>query len=199
MAFSPDGKTVITGSGDKTARLWDAATGRPRGAPLTHPGSVKAVAFSPDGKTVVTGSRDNTARLWDAATGRPIGPPLTHQGEVRAVAFSPDGKTVVTGSLDQTARLWDVAAALPDELERVAAWVEVLTGLEVDEMGSTRVLDSATWLQRREKLEQLGGRPAGRKHEIRSRRDRRISRGTAAEIQRCRGPSQPRHRPAGPG
>jgi WD40 repeat protein len=117
------------------------------------------VAFSPDGKTVLTGSADNTAQLLDAATGRPLGPPLTHQGVVRAVAFSPDGKTVITGSLDKTARLWDVATALPDDLERVATWVEVLTGLELDEFGSARVLDNATWLGRREKLKQLGGPP----------------------------------------
>ena len=57
MAFSPDGKTVITGSADKTARFWDAATGRPLGQPLTHQGEVNAVAFSPDGKTVITGSQ----------------------------------------------------------------------------------------------------------------------------------------------
>ena len=133
MAFSPDGKTVITGSWDNTARLWDAATGRPLGPPLTHRGMVHAVAFSPDGKTVITGCRDNRARLWDAATGQPLGPPLTHQGGVEGVAFSPDGKTVITGSADNTARLWDVATALPDDLERVATWVQVLTGLELDE------------------------------------------------------------------
>ena len=75
VAFSPDGKTVLTGSHDKTARLWDAATGRPLGLPMTHQGAVRAVAFSPDGKTVLTGSADKTARLWDAATGRPLGPP----------------------------------------------------------------------------------------------------------------------------
>jgi WD40 repeat protein len=75
------------------------------------------------------------------------------------VAFSPDGKTVLTGSMDQTARLWDVAAALPDDLERAATWAEVLTGLELDEFGSAKVLDNATWLRRREKLKQLGGPP----------------------------------------
>jgi hypothetical protein len=162
VAFSPDGKTVITGSEDKTARFWDTANGRPLGQPLKHEDIVQAVAFSPDGKTVLTGCRDNTARLWDASTGQPLGQPFTHQGEVEAVAFSPDGKTVVTASTDKTARLWDVAAALPDELERVATWVEALTGLELDELGSARDLDSATWLQRREKLKQLGGPPVAR-------------------------------------
>jgi hypothetical protein len=87
------------------------------------------------------------------------GQPTTHQGGVEAVTFSPDGKAVLTGGGDQTARLWEVATALPDELERVATWVEVLTGLELDEQGSVRALDGATWLQRRAKLEQLGGPP----------------------------------------
>ena len=113
VAFSPDGKTVLTGSDDKTARLWDAATGQPIGQPLTHQGAVMAVAFSPDGKTVLTGSEDKTARLWDAATGQPLGQPMTHQGAVWAVAFSPDGKTVLTGSADGTARLWDAATGQP--------------------------------------------------------------------------------------
>jgi WD40 repeat protein len=98
VAFSPDGKTVLTGSRDGTARLWMADSGAPIGSPLQHESAVHAVAFSPDGKTVLTGSFDNTARLWMADSGAPIGFPLQHESAVHAVAFSPDGKTVLTGS-----------------------------------------------------------------------------------------------------
>jgi eukaryotic-like serine/threonine-protein kinase len=112
-AFSPDGRSVLTGSWDKTARLWDVVTGRPIGSPMAHDGGVGAVAFSPDGNLVLTGSGDKTSRLWAAATGEPIGPPMAHQGAVDAVTFSPDGRSVVTGSWDKTARLWDVATGRP--------------------------------------------------------------------------------------
>jgi WD40 repeat protein len=160
VAFSPDGTTVITGSEDNTARLWDVSTRRQLGRPLTHQGVVMAVAFSPDGKTILTGCSDEKARLWDVSMGRPIGQPLTHQGAVSAVAFSRGGKTVITGSWDRTARFWDVATEpLPDDLERVANWVEVLTGLTLDEDGSVQILDNEAWLRGREKVEQQGGPP----------------------------------------
>ncbi len=113
MAFSPDGRTVLTASWDRTARLWDAATGRPIGQPMTHDDWVSSVAFSPDGRTILTGSYDRTARLWDAATGEPIGEPLRHQHCVASVAFSPDGKLILTGCYDGTARLWEVASGRP--------------------------------------------------------------------------------------
>ena len=65
-AFSPDGKRIVTASEDKTARLWDAATGKPIGEPLKgHEDSVKSAAFSPDGTRIVTASADKTARLWE--------------------------------------------------------------------------------------------------------------------------------------
>jgi WD40 repeat protein len=113
VAYSPDGKTVLTGSQDKTARLWDVATGLPLGQPLGHQGFVGAVAYSPGGKIVLTGSQDRTARLWNADTGKPTGPPLRHPATVDAVTISPDGKTILTGSLDERARLWDTATGQP--------------------------------------------------------------------------------------
>jgi WD40 repeat protein len=67
MAFSPDGKTILTGSHDKTACLWDTATCQLLGPPLRHAAEIDAVAFSPDGRLVATGSRDNKVRLWAVA------------------------------------------------------------------------------------------------------------------------------------
>ena len=160
MAFSPDGKTILTGSWDRTARLWETATGQPLGPPLRHSGFVTSVAFSPDGKTIAIGSADNTARLWDAATGQPIGPPMPHPSSARIagpkVSFSQDGRLLITSDY-KTALLWDTPALVPDDLPRLTAWVEAATGLELDERGSIRVLDRAAWLERRRRLEQLGG------------------------------------------
>ena len=113
VAFSPDGKQVVSGSGDETVRLWDTATGALLQTLEGHTRSVTSVAFSPDGKQVVSGSDDGTVRLWDTATGAPLQTLEGHSEYVTSVAFSPDGKQVVSGSGDGTVRLWDTATGAP--------------------------------------------------------------------------------------
>jgi len=112
-AFSRDGNRIVTASVDKTARLWDADTGRPIGEPLRgHQDQVLSAAFSPDDTRIVTASADGTALLWDAKTGRPIGEPLRGRGyHVLSAAFSPDGDRIVTA--DGTVRLWDAKTGRP--------------------------------------------------------------------------------------
>ena len=111
--FSPDGQRVVTASFDKTARLWDALSGKAIGEPMQHQDEVYSARFSPDGKRVVTASGDGTARLWDALSGKAIGEPMKHEKLVWSAQFSPDGRRVVTASFDHTARLWDAATGKP--------------------------------------------------------------------------------------
>jgi WD40 repeat protein/serine/threonine protein kinase/tetratricopeptide (TPR) repeat protein len=156
--FSPDGKSLLVAQEDGSVRLWDLATRKQIIPPLRHQAPVSGLAFSPDGKTIATGSRDKTVRLWDIATGQPVGPTLRNSGGLLLV-FRDAGKTLFIFST-VAARLFPIPPDLPDEPERVAAWVEVITGLRLDtEQGLIQVLDNAAWLGRREQLTQWGGPP----------------------------------------
>jgi mono/diheme cytochrome c family protein len=124
VAMSADGKRALSGSEDKTVRLWDVANGTELRCLEGHTGEVLAVAFSPDGKHAVSAGQDRTVRLWDLVSGRELRRFLGHTDKVSSVAFAPDSKRILSGSWDQTLRLWDVTQGL--ELRRLAghrSWV----------------------------------------------------------------------------
>ena len=115
VAWSPDARTLASGSVDQIIRLWnvtDLAHPALVGPPLTgHTGAVTSVAFSPDGRTLASGSADETIRLWNMTDkAHPLlGEPLIgHTNTVTSVAFSPDGPTLASGSTDETIRLWNM-------------------------------------------------------------------------------------------
>jgi WD40 repeat protein len=113
VAFSPDGKTLASGSWDKTIVLWDIATHQPLGQPLTgHSGIVYSVAFSPDSGTLASGSYDSSVILWDVRNLKSPAKLATlrgQKGSVLGVTFSPDGRLLASRFDDGSLILWDVS------------------------------------------------------------------------------------------
>lgn len=106
IAFAPDGRTFLSGSGDGIVHLWDVQTGEEIRQFKGHSDRFSEVVFSPDGRLALTSNRDKTARLWDVQTGRELRR-FEHMGEADLVAFAPDGTAVWTGD-DRVAQLWRI-------------------------------------------------------------------------------------------
>jgi WD40 repeat protein len=109
LAVTPDGHHLVSGSQDKTLRVWDLATGESKRTMQGHAAGVTSVAVTRDGRQAVSGSHDKTLRVWDLATGQLKRAFQGHNDSVTAVAVTPDGQRVVSSSYDRTIRVWDLA------------------------------------------------------------------------------------------
>jgi WD40 repeat protein len=105
--YSPDGMRIVTASLDKTARIWDARTGKQLAVLSGHGDRVNSAAYSPDGTHIITASSDKTARIWDARTGAQLTELSGHGDRVISAAYSPDGTRIVSASYGRTARVMD--------------------------------------------------------------------------------------------
>jgi WD40 repeat protein len=161
VVFSHDSKSLLTGSDDHAARLWNVVTGKLRLPPILHARGVQAVAFSADDRLIATGCRDQAARIWDAGIGKLISTPRRLATTVRLVAFSPDGKTLLTSGFNaaRCIRLWPVPAPVAGDVKRLTLWTQVLTGMELSNEGVVNALDAEQWHERRDLLQRLGGPP----------------------------------------
>ncbi|MGD8462334.1 MAG: BTAD domain-containing putative transcriptional regulator [Anaerolineae bacterium] len=108
-AFSPDGETILSGSGDGTLILWDVTTGEAIRRFEGHTGGVNSLILGPEGQTALSGSDDATLILWDVSTGQALHPFKGHTGPVNSVALSADGQTALSSSDDTFLILWDVS------------------------------------------------------------------------------------------
>ena len=112
VAYSHDGKYVVSGDHGGTIKLWDISVGSDIKTFKTHSGRIRSVAFSPDGKYVATGTGDKTIKLWEVSTKKVLKTLKGHISEVTAVAFSPDGKYIVSGDpkYETSLKLWEVSS-----------------------------------------------------------------------------------------
>ena len=110
VSFSPDGKTIVSASSDKTIKLW-SLDGTPPKSFREHSGIVNSVSFSPDGQFIASASNDNTVKLWNV-DGTLLRSFEGHSDRVNSVSFSPDGKMIVSAGDDNTVKLWSVENSL---------------------------------------------------------------------------------------
>lgn len=147
LAFSPDGRMLVTCCDDGAARRWDVATGQLIGKPLQHADEAGyyTLAMSPDARTLVTSGKDLRAVRWDLETGEAIGTPLIHKSPVHMIAFLRDGRRVVTGTRDGGLRVWDTSTDLVTDLPPQGSSV---TGLAISPDGHSMVTGTAGGLVR---------------------------------------------------
>ena len=108
VASSADGPRALSGSRDKTIRLWDLRSGDTIRVIEGHEDTVRAVCYSGDGRWALSGGEDRTVRLWEIATGRCVWTAKT-TGLALSVASSADGRWALASTYDRHVLLWELA------------------------------------------------------------------------------------------
>ncbi|MEB3885335.1 AAA family ATPase [Lyngbya sp. CCY1209] len=107
VSFNPqNGNILVSGSGDRTVKLWDLQAKAELVTLKGHNEDVLSVSFSPDGEAIASSSRDDTVKIWAAGDGNLLNTLVGHQNDIWSVAFTPDGQTVASASADTTVKLW---------------------------------------------------------------------------------------------
>ena len=156
VSMSGDGRIMVSGSVDRTVRVWNTENGTAVGEALWgHEDVVNSVAISLDGRTVVSGSDDCSVRVWDVESCAAVGEPLLgHDSFVQSVVTSADGRTVVSGSWDFTVRVWDVESASEVCDPLLHEIIVVCVALSRDERTIiSGCLDSKVWVWTRSESE----------------------------------------------
>jgi WD40 repeat protein len=108
VSVTADGRRAVSGSEDKTVKVWDLESGEVLRTLIGHTGEVYSVALTPDGCRALSGSEDMTLKVWDLESGEALRTLEGHSGFVNAVAVTPDGRRAVSGSGDHTLKVWNL-------------------------------------------------------------------------------------------
>jgi WD40 repeat protein len=171
VAFSPSGRTIISGSTDKSIKIWNADTGQLLRTLTGDSDTVSSVAFTPNGRRIISGSFDRAIVVWDAETGqsiRSLRADQTYSWEVPpavwSVAVSPDGTRVVSGSADATVKIWNdetgelirILRGHSDVVTSVAFFPSGKAIVSASKDGTVRIWDAETWQLMRTLTEHSG-------------------------------------------
>ncbi|AFY57121.1 WD40 repeat-containing protein [Rivularia sp. PCC 7116] len=108
IKITPNGETLISGSYDRTVKLWDLKTGKLLKTLEGHKEAVISIAITPDGQILASGSNDNTVKIWDLKTGKLLRTLNHNKGQITSIAISTDGETLISAGTDKTIKFWSL-------------------------------------------------------------------------------------------